>query len=770
MTSFVGRRHATSDVKRLMSRSRLVTLTGVGGVGKSRLALRVAGDIQRVFADGAWLVELADVQDPALVDQTVAAALELRDQSVGDPETLLIRQLRDKHLLIVLDNCEHVLPACRQLVAALLPAAPGVHVLATSRAPLGVSGEHVWAVPALSVPGTRGTDADMSPVDRSASRYEALRLFEDRAAAVLPGFVVNRDNQNAVALLCRRLDGLPLAIELAAVQVRVLSVEQILDRLQDRYRLLIRGSRVGPPRHQTLQAAIDWSYALCSATEQALWARCSVFAGDFDLEAVESICVGDASPEVAVTDVLALVTGLVEKSVLVRDMAGDSARFRLLETIREYGRERLVEAGQEDEFRQRHRDYYLRMAEQADAGSSGPHQAQWGARLRAERANFWAALDFSLTEPGEAGAGLRLASDLWFYWIAGGFIRDGRYWLDRALTLNTEPSPERARALWINGWAASLQADTDSARVLLAECRDLARDLGDTSAATRAIQFLGMADLFDNNLTSAARLLDEALAGYRKSGRWDAPALIAYVARADAACMRGDLDRSLALAQECQRICAGRGERWAASWAEWIVGLRWWVAGDRVKGSSHLRGCLRSKDDLNDLLGIPFCLEVLAWVAASDEDAHRAAVLFGAAEMMWKPIGAQLFGYEILLDWSQQSRARSRGALGEAAYDAARHEGASLTQAEAVAMALGEKVTSTKPPAAAPVTAAATLLTKREREVATLVHQGRTNREIAAELVISRRTAEAHVENILTKFGFTSRAQIAGWVASQQQW
>ncbi|MEQ7127615.1 hypothetical protein ABN034_24115 [Actinopolymorpha sp. B11F2] len=217
-------------------------------------------------------------------------------------------------------------------------------------------------MPALSVPGTRGADADKSPVDRSASRYEALRLFEDRAAAVLPGFVVGRDNQDAVALLCRRLDGLPLAIELAAVQVRVLSVEQILDRLQDRYRLLIRGSRVGPPRHQTLQAAIDWSYALCSATEQALWARCSVFAGDFDLEAVESICVGDDSPEVAVTDVLALVTGLVEKSVLVRDMAGNSARFRLLETIREYGRERLLEAGQEDEFRQRHRDYYLRMA------------------------------------------------------------------------------------------------------------------------------------------------------------------------------------------------------------------------------------------------------------------------------------------------------------------------------------------------------------------------------------------------------------------------
>ncbi|MGW5360152.1 ATP-binding protein [Actinopolymorpha pittospori] len=784
VTTFVGRRQAMAEVRSALCASRLVTLTGFGGVGKSRLALRVAREVRRAFTDGVCLVELAKLKNPSLVGQALAAALELREQSPREPEEVLAEYLADKQLLIVLDNCEHVLEACRRLVTVLLPAAPDLRVLATSREPLGVLGERLWSVPPLSVPtfippGRHGTDQDPlehdgpgrgessrdgAPSGDASPHHEALMLFEDRATAVAPGFAVCPDNRDAVVRLCQRLDGIPLAIELAAVQVRVLSVEQILARLDRRYLLLTMQCRGAPPRHQTLRAAVEWSFDLCSEVEQALWARCSVFAGEFDMDAAEGVCAGDGlSPD----DVFDGVGGLVNKSILGCEEHAHQARYRMLDTIRHFGRERLAATGERDALRRRHRDYYLRLAERSDAESCGPRQAHWMERLRAERANFWEALDYCLTTPGEARTGLRMGAALWFYWIGCGFVQDGRGWLDRALALDTEPSRERARVLWLTGWIAFLQGDNASSLVLTRECRDLAEQLDDQDELTYALQFLGEAELFAGNLTRAAPILEEALARHRARNTWTAPGLLIFGQQGEVLVLFEDHGDAVELLQECLAICASLGERWVRSWAQWNLAVTYWLAGDPAKAATVVRDSLREKRDLNDLLGIPSCLELIAWSAASKGDARLAAMFLGAAQKMWERIGRPLFGYTPLVDRRAQCWTRTRHALGAEAFDAALKKGAELPRDEVIARALAEKTSPPGTTAARPESALT--LTKRERQVAGLVAEGMTNREVATTLVISQRTAETHVENILTKLGFTSRTQIVAWVAQQQR-
>ncbi|MCP2242569.1 ATP-binding protein [Lentzea aerocolonigenes] len=681
MTSFVGRRQDTAEVRRVLSTARLVTLTGVGGVGKSRLALRVGRAVRRRFPDGVWLVELAALGDPALVEQTIAAALGLRDHSRRDPLSVLTAFLTDKRLLLILDNCEHVLDGCGRLVSRLLKAAPGLSVLATSREPLGVPGEHRWPVPPLSLPSTEPGASVPAPL------CDALALFADRAATAAPGFVLTEDNRPEVARLCRRLDGLPLAIELAAVRLRVLSVEELLAGLEDRFALLKGGAPAALPRHHTLWTTVDWSFELCSEPERLLWARCSVFAGDFDLDAAEQVCAG---PGLAPDEVFEAVTGLIDKSVLIREERATGVRYRVLETIRQYGRQRLAEIDDTAGPQNRHRDYYLRLAEQADADSSGPRQPEWAERLRVERANLFAALDHCLTVPGQEREGLRLNAALWFYWIACGFVRDGRYWLDRALRASPEPSRERARALWINGWIASLQGDYQSGLTLLEESRDLALALADDTALTDATQHLGWARVVAGDPPQAIPLLDDVLARRRASDRWTAPAVIIYPIQIFVAGMAGDTGRAMDLLDECRNICASLGERWALSWALNAIGIMWLTAGDPRQAATHLCECLRVKRDVTDQLGYPFGVDLLSWVAATESDWTRAAVLQGAADKMWEPIGRPLFGFDLLLDQRQDWRTRTREALGERAYHDALQEGARMTPEQAIACALGE--------------------------------------------------------------------------------
>jgi non-specific serine/threonine protein kinase len=737
-------------MKRLLSKGRLVTLTGAAGVGKSRLALRVGDAVRRAFADGVWLVELAELEDASLVGSAVAAELELPNTSAQEPESALEAHLADKRLLLVLDNCEHVLATCGRLVAGLLPRAPGLRVLATSREPLGIPGEHVWQVRPLSVP----SDAEALLEGGSAQRYEALALFEERAAAVVPGFELGRDNIVPVARLCDRLDGLPLAIELAAARLRALSVEQMLATLEDRYELSM-APHAASPRHQTLRAAVEWSFNLCSELERTLWARLSVFAGGFDLEAAESVGAGDG---LAAEDVFEGVVGLLDKSVLTREEGEGRARYRMLNTIRHFGREQGAGCGEESVLRKRHRDYYLRLAERAEADWFGPRQPEWLDRFHVDHADVWAALDFSLAEPGEVHSGLRMTGALWWYWI-GRAIRDGRQWLGRALALDTEPSHERAKALWVDGWVAVAQGDTPHAVPMLDECVALARLLG-AGALTFDRTLAGMAKPEHGLFPDAVPLLEQAVADYRATGVSNPVATLALCNLPTVSNLLGDLERAAELCAEWSAICESQGERWTRSWALWVLAVARWRQGDVRQAGEHAKESLRLKRVLDDKLGLPCCIGLLGAFAIADGETSRAAFLFGMSEKMWEPIGEPIFGWGTFRDWSEQWKARARKVLGQQAFEAACERGRQLTAGAALADALGEKAEAPAAPRSGP---SLPQLTRREREVAELVARGESNKEIAASLTVSQRTAETHVEHILNKLGFASRTQIAAW-------
>lgn len=440
LNRFVGRRQELSEVADLLKRARLVTVSGVGGVGKTRFAVRAAATAQEGFSDGAWLVELAPVRDPALVEHAVAEALGLTDHTTRLPRATLAAHLADRELLLVLDCCEQQVAAAARLVAALLRHAPGLRVLATSRQPLGVPGEHLMSLRPFTGDDSCGA--------------EAVELFADRAEAVVPDFAVDGTNLAAVRELCRRLDGIPLALELAAGRLRALSVQQILDRLDDRFTILTRRGSAGPARHRTLRTAIGWSHELCSPRERLLWSRLAVFSGDFDLDAVEYVCAGPELPTEAMVD---LVADLVDKSVVMRrDGAGGTVRYLLLDTVRDYGLGWLRELGEERRVRARHRDWYLGFATWGELEWFSARQAQVAQSTDRELTNLRAALEFSLGNPQEFRIGQFLAGTLWFYWVGCGRLAEGRYWLERALAADDTPSGQRAKVLWVCGYVSIL--------------------------------------------------------------------------------------------------------------------------------------------------------------------------------------------------------------------------------------------------------------------------------------------------------------------------
>src|SRR6516164_7634099 len=505
LTTFVGRRGELAEVRRLLAGSRLVTLTGVGGVGKTRLALRAAAGMRRAFRDGVWLVQLDQLRDEALVAQAVAGALGLQDRAGYAPAAALAEYLAGRQLLLMLDNCEHLVDAVAELADLLLRAAAGLRVLATSREALTIDGESVLAVPPLPVPppGRRPTAAELT-------RFPAVRLFAERAAQVVPGFAVTEANAAAVAGICRRVDGLPLAIELAAARLPVLSAEQIDARLGDRLGLLTGGGRARPARQQTLRASIEWSYELCTRAERLLWARCSVFAGGFELDAAEGVCADD---RLAAGRVLDLLAGLAGKSILIAEHREGVARYRLPEPLREFGQERLQESGEYTALRRRHRDWHELLAARADTDLLSPQMTDWVARLFREHANVNAAQDFCQAEPGEAEAGLRIAVHVWpfYYWTAG-HVSEGRYRLGQALAQAGEPTVWRARGLLSESFLAAMSNDRGAARTLLEQGTSLAGQLDDPATQAFAAYCAGTACQLAGDLRHAIDHFEDGLA------------------------------------------------------------------------------------------------------------------------------------------------------------------------------------------------------------------------------------------------------------------
>jgi non-specific serine/threonine protein kinase len=750
VTNFVGRRQEAADVKRLLARSRLVTLTGVGGVGKTRLAYRVAAELEREFPDGVLPVELAGLERHGSVASAVADALGIERDSPRPIVGCLADHLREARALLVLDNCEHLVQESAALARTLLQAAPGLRILATSRQVLGMPGEQTFTVPALALP-----DAGPLPIE-SFARYDAVRLFAERARAVLADFTVTEDNREAIARICHRLDGIPLAIELAAVRLRALSVRQLLDRLDDRFRLLEWGSRTGLPRHRTLWALIDWSHALCTPQERLLWARASVFAGCMDLEAVEAVCAGEG---ITRQEVLDLVTALVDKSVFQREDHPLETRYRLPESLREYGRSRLAAAGEEAAVRERYRAFYRRLCADTQARLFEPSQVAQLIRLKVESVHLRAVLDQCFADPATVADGLQMAADLRNHWITG-HLGEGHRRLDQGLALHREPDHARARALVVDGLMITLEGGPGVADALLDEAEEIGTRLGCPEILADVALHRGLVALTRSEADAAVAYCEDAVRRHRMTGdpMGRARGLLWLTG---AHILRDDLPAAVSVAEEGIALCESHGDDLYRTNLMMMLGIALWREGDTARARELVKRSLGFHRILGNPRGTGFALAVLVWIAAGDGEFTRAARLLGILDTFshrprTRPaIGGMVAGHQHLRAYHDQAAADTRRALGDAAFAAELRWSERLSVEKALAYALEEDVVTGE---------RACPLTRREAEVARLVGQGMSNREIAAALVISQRTAEGHVEHILTKLGFASRTQIAVWV------
>jgi predicted ATPase/DNA-binding NarL/FixJ family response regulator len=753
LTEFVGRRAELAMVRQLLGSARLVTLTGPGGIGKTRLALQAASGARRAFPHGVWLAELGGLHDSALLVPEVARSLGLSDQSIRWAVAALSDHLASKQVLLVLDQCEHLAEACAVMADALLRACPGLQVIATSRHVLGVAGEVTLAVSPMTVPARDGPAGAADLL-----RYEAVRLFASRAAAVLPGFVVDAENGPAVAGVCRALDGIPLAVELAAVRLRSLSPGQILSRLDSRFVLLSGGGPAEVPQHRTLQAALEWSYGLLTEAEQAMWCRVSVFAGSFDLDAAEAVCAGGGIRAESVAD---LVDGLVAKSVLARAAGPGNARYRLLDTIGEFGLGKLRAEGGERGLRLRHRGWYAALA--AGQEAFGPRRAGWIAALDTDHENLRAALEFSLSEPREAAAGAGMACDLWRYWESHGHLTEGRRVLAATLDKLGPAAAARPRALWVAGYLALIQGDLPAARAQLQAVRPAGRRAGDSSAVAYASTLLGLVLYYEGEPERGRALAEEALALHRES----ADPLGVVFALAQAGFMQlcsGELPAAGDRFAECAQLAERDGNIWYEKYARWGLGLAAWLQADHDSATVQACLALRAARDMDDQIGVALCLDALAWIAASQKKPDRALALLAAADAVWAAIPALLPA--VLRQHHDVALGTARQALPGSKCRAAAAKGSAMSQAEAIAFALGEAPQPGQRSDGAKSGAADGQLTHREQEVAALVSRGLSNSQIAGTLVISARTAETHVQHIMTKLGFSSRAEIAAWSAT----
>jgi predicted ATPase len=689
VTDFVGRETELTQLAKLFASARLVTVYGPGGVGKTRVSLRAAAEAVDSYPDGVWIVELSGLRDPGLLAHTVAARLGLPDQDTRSAVDVVLDHLRERSMLLIFDTCEHLIDACAGLAEAIMREAPRVTLLATSRQPLDVAGEHTFPVPPLP-------EAD------------AVRLLALRAGAAAPGFTVDDGNRADAIRLCQRLDGIPLAIELAAVQLRTLSLPELVCRLNSLFITLADGASGALPRHQTLRTAIEWSYDLCSPLEQALWQRLSVFAGGFDLAAAEEVC-AESEPERE--EIVTALLALIDKSVVLREPA-EGSRYRLLDTIREFGAERLAASGEQDRWRGRHIGRYLRMASHFEAHFADDEQMDRFHELLDEHANLRASLEYALdvpdgAEPGQgrqreqaaapglAAArelrGVRLATALSRYWMISGLLREGGYWLGKLLPRLAGPTRERAWVLTSAGFLSSWTGDVDGS---IAECEEaitIATALNEPSIIARGYLHLNLALTFrgehERSLAAGAqarRLLTEA---------GDRVGLLML------ACQMGHLHQLTGRLDEAVATCTAglellgsqSQERWLQSYLYLVSSFALFqMPGRDAECTSYASRALLLKSELGDMAGIAYALDTLGWLAIRLGRAERVAWLFGAADALWDRVGSRFGGTALMEQVRQGVEAAAHAAIGTARYDELWRAGAARPLQQVVAAALDD--------------------------------------------------------------------------------
>jgi len=754
-TSFVGRHKEVVEVKRALAMTRLLTLTGAGGSGKTRLALEVARDLVRAYQDGVWMVELAPLSEGGLVPKAVAEALGMPEQPGRPITATLVQSMSDKEQLLVVDNCEHLVEVTARLVDVLLDACPRLRVLATSRSPLGVAGELNWLVPSLSVPG------DQPSTVEEMEGYESTRLFAARASYRQRDFSVTPENARAVATICRGLDGMPLAIELAAARVGPLSVGQIARRLDDSLILLTGGGRTAVPRHRTLRGTLDWSHELLSADEKKLFGRLSVFMGGWTLEAAEAVGAGGSVEE----EVLDLLSGLVEKSlVVVKGSDEGGVRYRLLEPVRQYALEKLEESGEAEAARRAHAAHFLALAEEAEPELLEAGQGGWLRRLRTELGNLRGAISWSLkpgNEDGEpAELRLRLAAALWRFWAVEGFEED-RQWLEATLERDPGGYPAgRAKALAGLGWILLYQRDYGRAITVLEEAIALYKGLGDESGAAFALGNLGYAFLRGGYRERVPASVEEAEALMQGDLDGHARAFLRMTV-ASAAMEQADLESAVAQLEENLILCRELDDLRNTSMSLFVLGMAELKRDDLDRGAALLEEGARITRELGDRLAGVYYAWALGKVAALRGEPVRAARLWGAAEALREYMGMSLSRFDLAHSGYEQDLANARSSLDERTWAVAWSEGRAMSPEQAIEYALSAEDTSLRAVPEPHVAPLPDPLTRREQEVAFLVGQGLSNRRIALELTLSEHTVHHHVTNILKKLNLTSREQVA---------
>ncbi|HLZ25074.1 MAG TPA: LuxR C-terminal-related transcriptional regulator [Ktedonobacterales bacterium] len=793
LPSLIGREEALAHLRQqvLQTDAGLLTLTGAGGSGKTRLALAIANEVLDDFPNGVWLAQLAPTTEATLVPGVVATSIGIVEQLGRPIRDTLLHELQGRSLLLVLDNCEHLVDAAAALVDEALRRCPRLRILATSREPLRIPGERVWRVPPLPTP-----DASLTTSTDQLTRNPCVRLFVERALAVQPALPLGSDNVRRIALVCARLDGLPLAIELAAARTRVLTPDQILARLDDTFRLLVGGSRTAPTRQQTLRATLDWSYLLLDAEAQTCFETLAVFAGGFDINAVQTIWDEGSEPG---TNTLDALTGLVDRSLVTAQPQAGGMRYRLLEPVRQYAEERLNRRGAWDQIRRRHADYFLRLAEQAEQGLQSADQEVWVARLQLEHDNLRAALRRCL-DGGEAATALRMASALRHFWRTAGYRNEGRQWIEDALASGADaPAAVLAKALQASALMAYSVSEFSVAKERFERAAVLCRQLGDTAGLGATLTFLGR--LVARTATTPHEhqrgegMLEEAISLSRQTEKlWYAGLAMTFLG--SSRWEYAELEPAAGILDEAEAMLRQIGEQHLHGH---VLANRGGVARDRgdlvgaqqqieeslrqsrtleclegtaealyfLAGVSRLRRepglatqqateCLFHQHHLNIPAEFATTAELLGGLACDQKQPEQATMFFATAASLREKIGVPM--PPILRTRFEQDLATARGALGAIRFDAAWAAGARMNMDQLV-----DHMRRVGTDSGGPRQAQSDPLSKREREVAALIARGYTNRQIAEDLVISERTADGHVANILAKLGLRNRAHVVIW-------